>query len=278
MNPLPDRILDHLRQAVEVPDLSGTPYELEHEIGRGGMGVVYQVRDVRLGRSVALKVVDEDMAEATTLAQLEHPGIVPLYDAGALVDGRHYYAMRLVRGQCLDEWLSAEPGLPARLRAFLRIAEAVSFAHSQGVVHRDLKPQNIMTGPFGEVFVMDWGIARIPAAGTPRYRAPESGDPHDPRIDVYALGRLLEDMAGEAAPAPLRAIASRAAAPQPEGRYASADALAEDVGRFLDGHPVSAYRENVVERLHRFVQRNSVLLLLLGAYLAVRLGLFLLGP
>jgi eukaryotic-like serine/threonine-protein kinase len=278
MNGLPDRTLDHLRRMVELPDLSGTPYELEAEIGRGGMAVVYQVRDVRLGRSVALKVVEEDRSEASTLAHLEHPGIVPLYDAGVLADGRHYYVMRLVRGQRLDEWLAAEPPLPARLRVFLRIAEAVSFAHSQGVVHRDLKPQNIMTGAFGEVFVVDWGIARIPAAGTPGYRAPQAADPHDPRIDVYALGRVLHDMTGAAPPAPLRAVAARAAAADPDGRYATVDALAADVGRFLDGHSVSAYRENLLERLHRFARRNSVLLLLLGAYLLVRLGLFLLRP
>jgi len=278
MNPLPDRTLDHLRQVVELPDLAGTPYELEAEIGRGGMAVVYQVRDVRLGRSVALKVVEEDLAEATTLAHLEHPGIVPLYDAGVLADGRHYYVMRLVRGQRLDEWLATEPPLPARLRVFLRISEAVSFAHSQGVVHRDLKPPNIMTGAFGEVFVMDWGISAIPAAGTPGYRAPQSGDPHDPRIDVYALGRVLEDMTGAAPSPPLRAIAARASAADPGSRYPVVDAMAADVGRFLDGYPVSAYRENAVERLHRFARRNSVLLLLLGAYLVVRLAVFLLRP
>ncbi len=275
MNPLSDRVLDHLREAVETPDLDGTPYQLEREIGRGGMGVVYQVRDVRLGRSVALKVTEEDRAEAATLAALEHPGIVPLYDAGALADGRHYYAMRLVRGQTLDEWLAGVPPLTARLRVFLRVAEAVSFAHSRGVVHRDLKPQNIMTGAFGEVFVMDWGIARLPTAGTPRYRAPEGGHPNDPRIDVYALGRVLEDMSGRDAPAPLKAIAARAAAAGASERYPSVNEMAGDVARFLDGQTVGAYKENILERLDRFARRNSVLLLLLGAYIAVRLGIFL---
>jgi len=278
MNPLPDGVLDHLSQVVDLPDLTGTPYELEHELGRGGMAVVYQVRDTRLGRSVALKVVDDDPAEAATLAHLEHPGIVPLYDSGVLADGRHYYVMRLVRGQRLDVWLAGAPTLPARLRVFLRITEAVSFAHSQGIVHRDLKPGNIMIGAFGEVFVMDWGIARMPAAGTPRYRPPEAGDPYDPRIDVYALGRVLEDLTGETSPAPLRAVAAKAAAANPNDRYASAEVLAADVGRYLDGQPVSAYRENAWERLHRFGQRNRVLLLLLSAYFVVRVGLFLLRP
>jgi serine/threonine-protein kinase len=262
---------------VEAPNLDGTPYEMEHEIGRGGMGIVYQVRDVRLDRSVALKVTEEDQAEAATLARLEHPGIVPVYDAGVLADGRHYYAMRLVRGQRLDEWLAAGPPVAARLRVFLRIAEAVSFAHSQGVVHRDLKPQNIMMGAFGEVFVMDWGLVLLPAAGTPWYRAPEGGDPNDPRIDVYALGRVLEDMSDGDARAPLKAIAARAAAAGVGARYPSVNEMAGEVARFLDGQAVSAYKENAVERLNRFARRNSVLLLLLGAYIAVRVGLFLLS-
>ena len=277
MNLLSDRVLDHLREVVEAPDLHGTPYEMEREIGRGGMGVVYEVRDARLGRSVALKVTEEDLAEAATLARLEHPGIVPLYDAGALADGRHYYAMRLVRGQRLDEWLAAAPPLAARLRVFLRIAEAVSFAHSRGVVHRDLKPQNIMTGVFGEVFVMDWGLVRIPAAGTPRYRAPDDGDPNDPRVDVYALGRVLEDMSDTDARAPLKAIAARAAAIRASERYPSVNEMAGDVARFLDGQAVSAHRENALEHLDRFARRNSVLLLLLSAYIAVRVGLLLLS-
>ena len=275
---LPDHVLDQLRRSMALPDLTGTPYELEREIGRGGMAVVYQAKDIRLERSIALKVVDEDRAEAVTLANLEHPGIVPLYDAGVLVDGRHYYAMRLVRGQRLDEWVATDPPVPARLRVFLRVAEAVSFAHSRGVVHRDLKPRNIMTGAFGEVLVVDWGIARIPDAGTPRYRAPEAGYPQDPRIDVYSLGRVLEDLAGADSPGPLKAISARASDRDPDARYASVNALADDVRRFLDGHPVSAYRETVLERLQRFGRRNSVLLLLLGAYVVVRLGLFLLKP
>lgn len=277
MNLLSDRVLHHLCKVIDVPDLNGTPYEMEGEIGRGGMGVVYQVRDVRLGRSVALKVTEENRAEATTLARLEHPGIVPLYDTGMLADGRHYYTMRLVRGQRLDAWLASTTSVSARLRVFLRIVEAVSLAHSEGIVHRDLKPQNIMTGAFGEVFVMDWGLAHLPAAGTPRYRAPESGDPNDPRIDVYALGRVLEDMSSGDVPAPLKAIAARAAANRADERYPSVNEMASDVARFLDGHAVNAYKENALERLGRFARQNRVLLLLLGAYIAVRIGLFFLS-
>src|SRR5262245_54365097 len=94
MSFLRDSTLDHLREMVERPDLSGTRYRIEHELGRGGMGVVYQAWDSALERSVALKVIDGPPVEATTLAQLEHPGLVPVYDSGELPDGRGYYAMR----------------------------------------------------------------------------------------------------------------------------------------------------------------------------------------
>ena len=111
------------------------------------MGIVYRARDFQLDRLVALKVIESGpLDEARTLAQLEHPGLVPVYDSGVLPDGRAYYAMRLVQGNRLDEFLRDEPALPARLRVFEKICEAVAFAHSRGVVHCDLKPQNVMTG------------------------------------------------------------------------------------------------------------------------------------
>ena len=94
------------------------------------------------------------------LARLEHPGIVPVHDAGLLPDGRAFYAMKRVRGLRLDEHARAVP-LAERLRAFERICEAVAFAHAHGVIHRDLKPENVMVGPFGEVLVMDWGVAKV---------------------------------------------------------------------------------------------------------------------
>src|SRR5262245_33816126 len=102
MSFLSDRQLDHLRRVTEQPELSGTRYRIEREIGRGGMGIVYEAWDSTLERRVALKVINEGFAhEAKTLAQLEHPGLVPVYDAGTLPDGRGYYAMRLVRGSRL---------------------------------------------------------------------------------------------------------------------------------------------------------------------------------
>jgi len=273
---LPDRTLDHLRSVTEEPDLSGTRYRIEREIGRGGMGIVYEVWDEQLERNVALKVMDRPGVEAKTLAQLEHPGLVPVYDAGLLQDGRGYYAMRLIRGHRFDEFLRHETSLPARLRVFQKVCEAVAFAHDRGVIHCDLKPQNLMTGSFGEVFVMDWGVARadgeMAVAGTPPYMAPEKT--RDARSDIFALGQILQDLAPDPKQRALAAIAARASDPEPAQRYPTVAQLAQDVTRFLDGLPVAAYRENVVERTSRFLRRNQVLLLLLATYLVVKFAIF----
>src|SRR3954451_12205429 len=155
---LSDHVLSHLRTIIDFPDLSGTRYRVVEEIGRGGMGVVYQAYDEVLERTVALKVLNGPR-EARTLASLEHPGIVPVHDAGVLPDGRAFYAMKLVQGTRLDRYRAAAPSISDRLRTFLRICEPIAFAHSRGVIHRDLKHENLMIGDFGEVLVLDWGIA-----------------------------------------------------------------------------------------------------------------------
>ena len=288
MSFLPDRALDHLRDVTETPDFSDTRYRVEEEIGRGGMGIVYRAWDAQLERRVAVKVMNAGYAinrEAKLLAQLEHPGIAPVYDTGNLPDGRWYYAMRLIQGRRLDEFLRTEPALPARLRLFEKICEAVAFAHNRGVIHCDLKPQNIMVGEFGEVFVVDWGVARAvdgapaPAAGTPPYMAPEqSAGSADALSDVFALGRILRDLMPDPPPRPLAAIAQKASAQEPAARFGDVQHLAADVGRYLDGQPVAAYRDTVPERLARFCRQNQVLLLLLGTYLAVKLFLYFLAP
>ncbi len=115
------------------------------------MGIVYAARDRVLDRRVALKVLDLTPAgEAQLIAALEHPAIVPVYEAGTLPDGREFYAMKLIRGASLDRYLAAEPTLAERLRLIWRVGEALAYAHSHGVIHRDLKPQNVMVGEFGE--------------------------------------------------------------------------------------------------------------------------------
>ncbi|HMG55542.1 MAG TPA: serine/threonine-protein kinase, partial [Kofleriaceae bacterium] len=215
-------------------------------IGGGAFGEVRRVRDTLFDRVVAMKLLRASHAdresvrrrflvEAQITAQLQHPGIVAVYDRGELPDGRLWFTMKEVRGRTLGDVIDElhahkEPdgfrpvasGWTFRrlIDAFARIAQAIAYAHSRGVVHRDLKPDNLMVGEFGEVLVMDWGLARrlgteageldqaggsggsSPALthhgdvlGTPAYMSPEQarGDTarHGPSTDVYALGAVL---------------------------------------------------------------------------------------
>jgi serine/threonine protein kinase len=290
-----DAALARLRELAQEPGLSGTPYTILGEIARGGMAVVYEAADARLDRTVALKVLAVEMStvdaarrmreEARTIARLEHPGIVPIHDIGVLHDGRVFYAMKFVRGSTLLAHAKETRSVADLLRLFLRICETIAFAHANGVVHRDLKPDNVMVGAFGEVLVMDWGVAaaigsRGEIAGTAGFMAPEQlrGQPVDRRADVFALGailQLLASVAGDRIPAPLRAIAGKAMAPDREQRYGDARELAADVARYLDGQPVSAYRETIFERAGRWIHRNLALVGIVVAYLVMRVIIFL---
>lgn len=265
---LSDDVVAHLRDIAEQPDLTGMRYELVRELGRGGMGIVYEVHDRELERSVAMKVIDGEWSgEARIIAALEHPGIVPVHDAGSLPDGRAYYTMKLVRGTRLDQWAAQGHALTERLRLFARICEPVAFAHANGTVHRDLKPANVMVGEFGAVLVMDWGIAAV--AGTPGFMPPERD--RDSRSDVYALGAILRFLiGGEHTPRSLRAIVARAMHEDPASRYPSAREIGDDVLRFLDGEPVSAHRENIFEIAGRQLHKHRALVALLVAYLLMR--------
>ena len=290
---LGDAALSHLRDVAEWPDV-GERYEIARRLGRGGMGIVYAAHDRVLHRDVAIKVLDEIgargvvdqlLAEARVLARLEHPGIVPVHDAGTLDDGRVFYVMKLVRGARLDEAIAART-LNERLDVFLRLCEAVAFAHANGIVHRDLKPGNIMLGPFGEVLVMDWGVAKVAGAradevavaGTPGYMAPEQerdARSVDARADIFALGVILEAMLPAEAPKALVAIARQARAAQVERRYGDVLALVRDVNRFREGAPVDAYRESPLERLARVYRRHRVPITLVLVYMVVRVILLL---
>ncbi len=200
-------------------------------LGRGGMGEVRAVWDRELQRQVAMKLLlptrqREDslrrfLREARLHAGLQHPGIVPVHDAGRLPDGRLFFTMRQISGQTLGEAIVSGEGLSALVPAFLRICQAVAYAHDQQVVHRDLKPANIMLGPFGEVLVLDWGIATNPFGaeiessdetehddiaatrvgqikGSPRYMSTEQAlgqtDRIGPATDVYGLGAILYEI------------------------------------------------------------------------------------
>src|SRR5262245_25020715 len=169
-------------------------YEFIEEIGSGGMSNILLVKDRHLRRQVAMKLIgarqrmlspalsDRFLAEAQTTGQLEHPNIVPIHDLGVLPDGRPFFTMKLVRGETLAEVLDrlAEGDRRAKetyslqrmLAIFQQIANGLGFAHARSVIHRDLKPENIMLGEFGEVLILDWGIAKSKLANAaPRYGA-----------------------------------------------------------------------------------------------------------
>jgi len=215
-------------------------YAVVGRLGRGGMGEVLRVRDLELDREMAAKVMlelsdarqlEKFLLEARITGQLEHPAIVPVHELGRTTDGRAYFTMKRVQGEDLARVLDrlaedpeARPTLAERLGIFTKVCDAMAFAHARGVIHRDLKPANVMVGEFGEVQVMDWGLAKVlgqqdaarvdathaPGAdaggdplatrdgtilGTPAYMPPEQAEGRiadlDQRSDVYALGAIL---------------------------------------------------------------------------------------
>ncbi|MHB1425598.1 MAG: tetratricopeptide repeat protein [Gemmataceae bacterium] len=228
------------------PGLDLRGYELLDRLGGGGMGDVYRAADPALGRDLAVKVIKADLRgnvsaesrfvrEARITGSLQHPSIVPIYNLGRLADGRLHYTMRLVRGRTLAAILHEEAGkpecLPALLTIFEKVCQATAYAHSKHVIHRDLKPANVMVGRYGEVQVMDWGLAKLLTGadeaaaterkaekegtrihteaadtpteqtrmghemGTPAYMPPEQAlgewDTVDERADVFAIGAIL---------------------------------------------------------------------------------------
>lgn len=203
-------------------DGSEPEYELLKVLGEGGMGVVYDARQTSIDRNVALKMIKgaaaqndkqkaKFLAEAVVTGDLDHPNIVPIYDVGRNSLGALFYSMKKVQG---TPWADVirEKSLDENLDILMRVADAVGFAHARGVVHRDLKPENTMLGEFGEVLVMDWGLAQ-PAkhfrkaasitetqsmGGTPAYMAPEMAtgplDKISPQSDIYLLGAMLYEI------------------------------------------------------------------------------------
>jgi tRNA A-37 threonylcarbamoyl transferase component Bud32 len=224
-----------LSASAAVPQVSG--YEILGELGRGGMGVVYRARHLALDRAVAIKFLRPELArasaarrfreEARVTGQLAHPAIPPVHDFGELPDGRPFLVMKLIKGRTLADLLD-ENGRDrgALVAAFALVCQGVAYAHARGVIHRDLKPANVMVGAFGEVQVMDWGLAKVLGApahdsatepaddateirtgragevthagsvmGTPAYMSPEQAggevDKIDARSDVFGLGAIL---------------------------------------------------------------------------------------
>jgi serine/threonine protein kinase/WD40 repeat protein len=314
-------------RAVALPYVDRDAYTMGQPVGQGGTGRVLQARDQRLDRPVAIKELlarteqqeQRFVREALLTARLQHPAIVPVYEAGRWPDGEPFYAMKLVSGRSLADASAECTTFAERLSLLphvLTAAHAIAYAHSKHIIHRDLKPANVLVGEFGETVVIDWGLAKDltedePAVdhnananananaseegltiqgvimGTPWYMPPEqaAGEAVDERADVYALGamlyhvlaaipphhetpweRLLPTIAAKA-PRPierlvpqlsdeLAAIVNKAMARDPEARYRTAEALADDLERFAAGQLVAAHTYSLRQLLRRYWRRN----------------------
>jgi serine/threonine protein kinase len=285
-------------------------YVLEAELGRGGMGVVYRARQKSLNRTVAVKMVlsgalagPEDRhrfrTEAEAAARLQHPNIVTVHDVGE-IDGRCYYSMEYVAGRSLAQLLDDGPVSGRQAARYVEtVARAIHHAHTQGILHRDLKPGNVLLDHADQPHVTDFGLAKRlgdtghtrtgDVLGTPRYMAPEqaAGQVKElgPATDIYALGAILYELVtgrppfaadsvletvrqvldNEPAPptllnphidADLETIILKCLEKDPRARYGSAEALADDLRRYLDDEPIQARTIDVLDRLIRTLDRS----------------------
>ena len=289
------------------------PYDVERELGHGGMGTVYLASRSQDGfrQTVALKLVRRGMdsefilerfrVERQILAGLDHSGIARLLDGGSTSDGLPYFVMEYIPGRhLLDDAAARSLSQKDRIGLFLHVCEAVAYAHRHLVVHRDIKPSNILVTPDGVPKLLDFGLAKLlrpelegQAAGrtvtalrilTPEYASPEQvrGERVTTATDIYSLGVVLYELltgrrpyrvTGRSAEAIARAVCEEEPArpglskdldnivvmalrKQPERRYASADAFAEDLRRHLAGHPVLARKDTLAYRAGKFVARH----------------------
>jgi len=312
----------------EAPSLEGktlkvlSGYEIEKELGRGAMGVVYAAREATLKRQVALKVLapggDQEaqkrfMREARAIAALDHPGIVPVYQYGE-AEGHFFIAMKLIDGRPLRQ-LAAKPMAAKRAAAILeQVARAMAYAHEHGVIHRDLKPANILVEAGDKAWVVDFGIAKLDTEatltsageimGTPAYMSPEQALqlPLQPSTDVYSLGAVLymittgqPPFPGQNAvevlprvasddpprpsklrpdiPADLETIILVAMMKEPERRYLSALAMAEDLRAFQAGEPIAGKRPSPTYLARRWAKRHALPLLAATVVLVAAVGL-----
>jgi WD40 repeat protein len=298
-------------------------YELLRKLAQGGMGVVYRAWQLSLSRPVAVKLilagqlassdaVQRFRREAEAVARLEHPGIVPIYEIGH-EQGHYFFSMPLIDGESLAQRVLQGP-LPHGEAAVLvrKVAEAMAYAHAAGVVHRDLKPGNILVDRQGEPKVIDFGLARRVETdstltstgmilGTPSYMSPEQaqgeGGQLGPLTDVYSLGAVLYCLLtgrppfqaatpldtvrqvvereavsvsalNPAVPLDLETICHKCLQKDPAKRYATAQALADDLGRWERGEPITARPVSTLERGWRWVRKNPVLASLIGTTVA----------
>jgi eukaryotic-like serine/threonine-protein kinase len=319
-----------LRDADEAASATGElprdfgPYELVRELGRGGMGVVYEARQKGLDRSVAVKMilashlaspelVRRFQAEAKAAARLRHSNIVHIHDVGQL-HGQDFFAMEYIDGQSLAQRIAQGPiDFRTAVRWVVTVARAVEHLHRQGIIHRDLKPSNILLDSNGQPYVSDFGLAKVFApgsemtatgviAGTPSYMAPEQalGRRADvgPATDVYSLGAILYELltgsppfhaespldtlmdvlSGDPAtprtlnphvPRGLELICLKCLAKEPQERYGSAAALADDLDRFARGEALQVRPPTLAQRFWSWTRRQPALASRVGA-----LGLF----
>ncbi|OAB60864.1 hypothetical protein AY599_25580 [Leptolyngbya valderiana BDU 20041] len=288
-------------------------YRVVRRIGRGGMGEVYLAErdDQEYRHRVALKVIkgfagsdalERFRRERQILAELQHPHIARLLDGGTTVDGQPYLVMDHIEGLPLRRWIEEQkPGLRERLRLFIRVCEAIFHAHQHLIIHRDIKPGNVLVTDEGEPVLVDFGIAKIlddteavkaaEQAGrgesdpspdqeqtlaqgyTPGYASPEqeAGGPVTTASDIYSLGRLLRtlvehDSASSPAGLPdeLSAVIERATRIEPSQRYATAAELRRELIRFLECRPVHAVDGGLAYRARKFVQRHRPAVLAAG--------------
>ena len=309
--------LDALLAEVHLPDQNWRlgNYEVLEEIGRGGMGVIYRARQRHSRRIVAVKRIlsyhsdsRETLArfrrEAQAAASLDHPNILPIYEVSESEDGLPFFSMKFAPGGTLQQVAAALRNDPRQCVALVaKVARAVQYAHSRGILHRDLKPGNILMDGRGEPLVSDFGLAKwletttdltctLTIFGTPGYIAPEqaSCDAAElkPTADIYSLGAILfELLAGRPpfigahalsvirqaseSPAPklrtvtrladrdLEIICNRCLEREPAARYSCAHDLAEDLERWLEGHPIKARRVSPLGKLWRWSRRNRKL-------------------
>lgn len=284
-----------------IPDFRGTDFELERELGRGGMGIVYLARQISLARLVAVKILPPAFSRSETfrarfadesrlVAQLHHPGIIDVYAAGSC--GKDcYFAMEYVEGATVRDHVFKTLEDVAALG--LCAAEALAYAHDCGILHRDIKPANILVNAQGRVKIGDFGLACLAgratdAAGTRAYMAPEllRGESASVQTDVYALGATLLE---EAQPllelhpnADFAAILSRATHPDPARRYGSMSDLADELDRWLHHEPLKARPPGLLHRLALWARRNPsaalgalvAALLAAGLFAALTVGYF----
>lgn len=258
-----------------LPDLSGTDFAPLAEIGRGGMGVVYEAKQISLDRSVAVKLLSPHyaddasfqsrfVAEARLVARLHHPNIVDIYAAGA-ANGHIFFSMELISGKTAQNHTFSSLVEVVQLGA--TVADALAYAHACGVVHRDVKPSNIFLESSGVPKLGDFGLAclvggEMTSAGTRKYMAPEcaNGETATQQSDQYALGATLLELAapflGNKPNRDLSAILDKATCSLPDARYSDMGVFASDLRRFLAGEPVTARPPSMARRIGLWSRRN----------------------